>query len=86
MPKGTFDLYEYTNKLHPLKIPNQESYSDDEVASIQGIRRIFENVWPIRQTLSNTIASIGGIEFISEEDNYAALDRPENNYNYFGIT
>ena len=86
IPKGTFSLYEYTNKLHPLKIPNQESYSDDEVASIHGIRRIFENVWPIRQTLSNTIASIGGIEFISEEDNYAALDRPENNYNYFGIT
>ena len=86
IPKGTFSLYEYTNKLHPLKIPNQESYSDDEVASIHGIRRIFENVWPIRQTLSNTIASNGGIEFISEEDNYAALDRPENNYNYFGIT
>ena len=86
IPKGTFSLYEYTNKLHPLKIPNQESYSDDEVASIQGIRREAIDKWPISIALSNIITSIGGIEFISEEDNYAALDRPENNYNYFGIT
>ena len=88
MPKGTFDLYEYTNKLHPLKIPNQESLTNNEVATIQGVRNLWPNTdtWPIRQTLSNTIASIGGIEFISEEDNYAALDRIENNYNYFGIT
>ena len=86
MPKGTFDLYEYTNWHSPLKIPNQKSYSDDEVAMIQGIRREAIDKWPISIVLNNIITSIGGIEFISEEDNYAALDRPENNYNYFGIT
>ena len=84
IPEGTFKYYNFIERTSPLKVPEIKRYTEVEKAYVNGIRMEFDE-WPTSIALGNMINNAGGLEFISEDNNYAALDRPENNYNYFGI-
>jgi len=78
IPPGAFSLYEFIDrtKSDTMNIPDKEKYNSYENAILNAVRMEFDG-WPISTTLGNTIKSAGGLEFITDDDNYAALNDPQ---------
>ena len=86
VPEGAFSLYKFIDKKAPLKVPNIQKYTSKEQAFLNAARLEFDE-WPVETALGNIINSAGGLEFISDEDDYAALNDPQRNpLLYFGNT
>ena len=78
IPEGTFKFYEFMERQSPLKVPEIDNYTNQEKANVNGIRMEFDE-WPTSTALGNMINNAGGLNFISDEDGYAALDDPRRN-------
>ena len=84
IPEGTFKLYEFIDTKSPMTISNKKSYSSLEIAKLNAIRMESDS-WPTSIKLFEIIGAAGGLEFITEDNNYASLDEPlrQNPLQYF---
>ena len=78
IPPGAFSLYEFIDrtKSDTMNIPDKEKYTVTENAMLNAVRMEFDE-WPVPTAFGNIINSAGGLEFITDEDNYAALNDPQ---------
>lgn len=75
IPEGTFKFYNFIERQSPLRVPLYGSYTDLEKAYVNGIRMEFDE-WPTSTQLTTFIETAGGLENITEDNNYLSLTEP----------
>ena len=75
IPEGTYKLYEFIDKQSPLRVPGMMNFTELEKAYVNGIRMEF-NEWPTSTQLTTLIETAGGLENITEDNNYLSLTEP----------
>ena len=82
IPEGTFKYYNFIERQSPLRVPMYGSYTNLEKAFVNGIRVEFDE-WPTSTQLTTRIAEAGGLENITEDNNYYSLNEPVRDWTLY---
>tara|TARA_R100001594_G_scaffold96954_4_gene131172 strand:+ start:314 stop:2680 length:2367 start_codon:yes stop_codon:yes gene_type:complete len=82
IPEGTYKLYEFIDKQSPLRVPGMMNFTELEKAYVNGIRMEFDE-WPTSTQLTTLIEAAGGLENITEDNNYYSLNEPVRDWTLY---
>lgn len=82
IPEGTFKFYNFIERQSPLRVPMYGSYTNLEKAFVNGIRVEFDE-WPASTQLTTLIETAGGLENITEDNNYYSLNEPVRDWTLY---